>query len=124
VQRQPQQGKDGLVDLVVVNLHAPTLPRCGWDSRGPRRMHTPRELAVRFTDTRSTFVSEASVDRLLKAQDLIRHARDGLQMRDSFQPDLKCDFSPQCAHRGERGRRWDRQSRQIMTTGFPPMTKF
>ena len=32
---------------------------------------SPRELAVRFTDTRSYFVSEASVYRLLKAQDLI-----------------------------------------------------
>jgi hypothetical protein len=27
VQRQPHQGEDGLIDLVVVNLHAPTLPR-------------------------------------------------------------------------------------------------
>ncbi len=32
---------------------------------------SPRELAVRFTDTKSYFVSEASVYRLLKAQDLI-----------------------------------------------------
>ena len=32
---------------------------------------SPRELAVRFTDTRHYFVSEASVFRLLKAQDLI-----------------------------------------------------
>jgi putative transposase len=32
---------------------------------------SPRELAVRFTDTHSYFVSEASVYRLLKAQDLI-----------------------------------------------------
>ena len=32
---------------------------------------SPRELAVRFTDTRSYFVSEASVYRLLKAHDLI-----------------------------------------------------
>ena len=32
---------------------------------------SPRELAVRFTDTRRYFVSEASVYRLLKAQDLI-----------------------------------------------------
>src|SRR4051812_42585673 len=31
----------------------------------------PRELAVRFTDERQYFVSEASVYRLLKAQDLI-----------------------------------------------------
>jgi len=32
---------------------------------------SPRELAVRFTDTRGYFVSEASVYRLLKVQDLI-----------------------------------------------------
>jgi len=32
---------------------------------------SPRELAVRFTDTESYFVSEASVFRLLKAHDLI-----------------------------------------------------
>ena len=33
---------------------------------------SPRELATRFTDTRKYFVSEASVYRLLKAQDLDR----------------------------------------------------
>src|SRR4051794_22609206 len=32
---------------------------------------SPRELAVRFTDEHKYFVSEASVYRLLKAQDLI-----------------------------------------------------
>ena len=32
---------------------------------------SPRELAVRFTDTKGYFVSEASVYRLLKAQDLV-----------------------------------------------------
>ena len=32
---------------------------------------SPRELAVRFTETKSYFVSEASVYRLLKARDLI-----------------------------------------------------
>jgi putative transposase len=32
---------------------------------------SPRELAVRFTDTQRSFVSEASVYRLLKAHDLI-----------------------------------------------------
>ena len=32
---------------------------------------SPRELAVRFTDERRYFVSEASVYRLLKSQDLI-----------------------------------------------------
>jgi len=43
----------------------------------------PRELAVRFTDTESYFVSEASVYRLLKAalrafQDAARRSRSGL----------------------------------------------
>lgn len=32
---------------------------------------SPRELATRFTDSKSYFVSEASVYRLLKAYDLI-----------------------------------------------------
>ena len=32
---------------------------------------SPRELAVRFTDTKGYFISEASVYRLLKAHDLI-----------------------------------------------------
>ena len=32
---------------------------------------TPRELAVKFTDTRGYFVSESSVYRILKALDLI-----------------------------------------------------
>ncbi len=32
---------------------------------------SPRELAVRFTDTKRYFVSEASVYRLLKAHDLV-----------------------------------------------------
>jgi hypothetical protein len=32
---------------------------------------SPRELAVRFTDSQRYFVSEASVYRLLKARDLI-----------------------------------------------------
>ena len=32
---------------------------------------SPRELAAKFTDTRKYYVSEASVDRLLKAHDLI-----------------------------------------------------
>jgi putative transposase len=44
---------------------------------------SPRELAVRFTDTESYFVSEASVYRLLKAalrafQDAARRNRSGL----------------------------------------------
>jgi hypothetical protein len=32
---------------------------------------SPRELAIRFTDTNSYYVSESSVHRLLKAHDLI-----------------------------------------------------
>ena len=32
---------------------------------------SPRELAVRFTDTQRYFVSEASIDRLLIAHDLV-----------------------------------------------------
>jgi putative transposase len=32
---------------------------------------TPRELAWHITDTRGYFVSESSVDRILKAHDLI-----------------------------------------------------
>lgn len=32
---------------------------------------SPRELAVRFTDTEKYFVSEASVNRILRAHDLI-----------------------------------------------------
>src|SRR3712207_2681283 len=36
---------------------------------GPELSH--RELAVRFTDQQSSFISEASVYRLLKSQDLI-----------------------------------------------------
>ena len=48
---------------------------------------SPRELAVRFTDTESYFVSEASVYRLLKARDLIaspglhRHQGGGRVLR-------------------------------------------
>ena len=49
---------DGVRDNVIqLALDAPAL--------------SPRELAVRFTDTESYFVSEASVYRLLKARDLI-----------------------------------------------------
>lgn len=48
----------------------------GWSREfseaGKRRLGAiPRELAVRFTDERKYFVSEASVYRLLKAHDLI-----------------------------------------------------
>ncbi len=69
-------GEDGLVD------RAP-LPRLVWN-RIPDKIRcelldmaldetelSPRELAVRFTDTKGYFVSESSVYRLLKAHDLI-----------------------------------------------------
>ncbi len=36
---------------------------------------SPRELAVNFTDTKGSFVSEASVYRLLKDHGLIRRRR-------------------------------------------------
>ncbi len=52
--RIPDKGRRQIVDLA---LEQPEL--------------SPRELAVRFTDTRRYFVSEASVYRVLKAQDLI-----------------------------------------------------
>ena len=46
-----------------------------YQSGGPEALDeptlSPRELAVRFTDTEKYFVSEASVYRLLKAHDLI-----------------------------------------------------
>ena len=48
--------------------------RAGADRRtcpGQARAVSPRELAVTFTDTEGYFVSEASVYRLLKANDLI-----------------------------------------------------
>jgi hypothetical protein len=50
---------------------------------------SPRELAVRFTDERKYFVSEASVYRLLKAHDLIIKAANELQGQDHrHQPTL------------------------------------
>ena len=52
--RIPDDIRERIIDLA---LEAPEL--------------SPRELAVRFTDTQSYFVSEASVYRLLKAHDLI-----------------------------------------------------
>ena len=52
--RIPDPVRDQIVDLA---LNEPDL--------------SPRELAVRFTDTRKYFVSEASVYRLLKSYDLI-----------------------------------------------------
>ena len=52
--RIPDEVRDKVIDLA---LNEPEL--------------APRELAVRFTDTQRYFVSESSVYRLLKAQDLI-----------------------------------------------------
>ena len=52
--RIPDNVRDRIVDLA---LEEPEL--------------SPRDLAVRFTDTKRYFVSEASVYRLLKAHDLI-----------------------------------------------------
>ena len=52
--RIPDDVRGQIIDLA---LHEPEL--------------SPRELAVTFTDTKSYFVSEASVHRLLKAYDLI-----------------------------------------------------
>ena len=43
---------------------------------------SPRELAVRFTDTEKYFVSESSVYRLLKSHDLI--TRPALDVMISF----------------------------------------
>jgi transposase-like protein len=46
---------------------------------------SPRELAVRFTDTEKYFVSEASVYRLLKAHDLITSPAYGvIKAADEF----------------------------------------
>jgi transposase-like protein len=52
--RIPQAVRDSVIQLA---LDEPAL--------------SPRELAARFTDTRSYFISEASVYRLLKAQGLV-----------------------------------------------------
>ena len=52
--RIPEAIRDEIIDLAL------TLPEL-----------SPRELAVRFTDEKKYFVSEASVHRLLKAHDLI-----------------------------------------------------
>src|SRR5215213_5415678 len=47
VQRQPHQGEHGLIDLVVVDLHAATLPRHDQRSRGLRRMLTDNDALLR-----------------------------------------------------------------------------
>ena len=45
---------------------------------------SPRELAARFTDTQNYFVSEASVYRLLKANDLITSPAFIIKAADEF----------------------------------------
>ena len=52
--RVPEEGRK---DLVEMALEQPEL--------------SPRELAIRFTDTKGSFVSESSAYRILKAHDLI-----------------------------------------------------
>ena len=74
--RYVQGGPEALADR-------PSAPSCVWN-RIPASVHyqiielaleqsdlSPRDLAVRFTDEKQYFVSEASVYRLLKAHDLI-----------------------------------------------------
>ena len=59
----PGPGRSGIA--------SPTGTRADRRSGFGRAELSPRELATRFTDTESYFVSEASVYRLLKAHDLI-----------------------------------------------------
>ena len=61
---------------------------------------SPRELAVRFTDERKYFVSEASVYRLLKAHDLIH------------QPSVHCDQG------GERVQGQDHRHQPALADGL------
>ena len=56
---------------------------------------SPRELAVRFTDTEKYFVSESSVYRLLKSHDLITSrpsssSRLRMSSRTTPQPSISC----------------------------------
>tara|TARA_B110000444_G_C18715084_1_gene535608 strand:+ start:126 stop:470 length:345 start_codon:yes stop_codon:yes gene_type:complete len=60
----PGQGGSGTVSLTISELRSLT-----WRWRKPS--YRLGELAVRFTDTKGYFVSEASVYRLLKAHNLI-----------------------------------------------------
>jgi hypothetical protein len=52
---------------------------------------SPRELATRFTDTNSYYVSESSVYRLLKAHDLITSPAYGDQGGERLQGQDHCD---------------------------------
>ena len=65
--RIPDPVRDQIVDLA---LNEPDL--------------SPRELAVRFTDTERYFVSEASVYRLLKSYDLITSPAHVVKAADEF----------------------------------------
>ena len=51
-----------------------------------------RELAVRFTDTRGYFVSEASVYRILKAHDLITSPAFVVPMSSATRPPPRTSF--------------------------------
>ena len=66
---------------------------------------SPRELAVRFTDTKRHFVSEASVYRILKAQDLITSpAFIVVRAADEFHD--KTTRLENCRRRDSSRRRW------------------
>jgi transposase InsO family protein len=70
----PQDHREALIELA---LEKPEL--------------SPRELAVRYTDREAYFVSESTVYRLLKAQDLITSpAYILMQAGDKFQHPSKC----------------------------------
>jgi transposase InsO family protein len=74
--RYSEHGEDGLVDRVshpgrIWNKIPETIRAEVLDMALDIPELSPRELAVRFTDTKGYFVSESSVYRLLKAHDLI-----------------------------------------------------
>lgn len=76
VARYRTWGEDGLADRVsapgrVWNRIPESIRQQIIDLALDEPELSPRELAVKFTDTKGYFVSEASVYRLLKAQDLI-----------------------------------------------------
>src|SRR5271170_7343166 len=79
---------------------------------------SPRELATRFTDTANYFVSEASVYRLLKAQDLITRdpppaiSRSRLQTQRRF---IHAGHRPIVSHGEECCSQTARRSRRART---------
>ena len=79
MQRQPQQGKDGLVDLVVVDLHTVTLPRHDRRFRGLRRMLT-KELPKL---SRKSKLAETIRYALTRRDSLERFVLDGRVELDS-----------------------------------------